>query len=63
MRSVSEVHPTTTDRTAEAMFVCSPDLYECADTYQNLFKNTVTSDRTLPYGYQPNIKQQSSLGL
>jgi hypothetical protein len=39
------------------------DLLACANTYQNLFKNFVTSDKTLSYGYDPNTKQQSSMGL
>jgi hypothetical protein len=39
------------------------DLLACADTYKNLFKNIVISDKTLPYGYDPNIEQQSLLGL
>jgi len=39
------------------------DMLACANAYQNLFKNTVTSDKTLPHGYDPNTKQQSSLGL
>jgi hypothetical protein len=39
------------------------DLLECAELCPNFFKNIVTSDDTLPYGYDPNTKHKSSLGL
>jgi hypothetical protein len=32
------------------------DFLACADAYQNLFKNIVSSDKILPYGYNPNTK-------
>jgi hypothetical protein len=58
-----EVSPTAADSGVEgAPPVLAHDLLECSKTDKNVFRNIVTGDETLVYGYDPKLNNNRHNG-